>query len=139
MAGLITGVHLQAERLDSASITEDIGRFANWVVKAKFEDVSTDLEKCVDAARDAKFKPLLNALGFGNKLLYSILHTTNTKYVTGGSNAYLIPIQLEEAANPSISDTTTTTRLELGTIVYIDKPVLVDKEVYFLLITKRHG
>jgi hypothetical protein len=67
MSDLITGVHLQAEGL-SADIIQEIDRIATWVVTAKFEAISADLEKCLDNAREERLSPLLSALGIGNKV-----------------------------------------------------------------------
>jgi hypothetical protein len=58
-------------------------------------------------------------------------------YIDGGPSAYLIPIHIGKASNPTVSDSTTQTALKPGEIVYIDKPVVVDKGVYFALISKK--
>jgi len=132
----ISGVHLQAEQLQSPSILVEIEQFAEWVVDAEFRLLSSDLEKCFDKDREEKLGPLLSAIGFGDEPLYQVLRTTNKKYITGGS-AYLVPIRIKPAAQPSISGPgNITTKLQLGTKVFVDKPVYVDKDVYFVLFTR---
>jgi len=65
-----------------------------------------------------------------------VLRTLNKKHITGGPSAFLIPIRLQPVANPTISSQGTTIELQIGTRVFVDKPVLVDKDVDFILITK---
>ncbi|KFY32542.1 hypothetical protein V493_00093 [Pseudogymnoascus sp. VKM F-4281 (FW-2241)] len=137
MPDLINGVHLQAEQLDDPNIMKAIEAFAEWVVASEFKPLSPGLERCFDEEREDKIGPLVNAIGSGNGPGYQILRTTDRKYVKAGT-AYLVPIRIIPDAKPTISDTgTTTTELKLGTKIFIDKPIYVDKDVYFTLITRK--
>jgi hypothetical protein len=59
------------------------------------------------------------------------------RHIDGGSGAYLIPIHMEEATSLTIFNSTTQTTLEIGEMVYINMPVVVDKGAYFALILKQ--
>lgn len=72
MTDLISGVHMQPEKIDSPDIMNAIESSATWVVDSqKWDNISAGLDKCVDEKRGKEFLPLLNAIGFGDDVRYS--------------------------------------------------------------------
>lgn len=56
-------------------------------------------------------------------------------YITS-SDAYLIPVRIEEGTSPTISDPSTVAReLAVGQKIYFNRPIVVDPGVDCLLIT----
>ena len=51
--------------------------------------------------------------------------------------AYLVPIRIKPGTKPTISNVGATTYLTVGTKIFVNKTVYLDKDVHFVLITRR--